>query len=128
EVDEEGADFAAAICAHDASAADPWAEVFNRPRTAFTSAAANGQPWCDHATPLLTRLASDPQRSDAARAYANALVNLAAATATIAAPNLERINAAGFAASAQLRAITPAQSSVLPTVMHMIRPLLTKDG
>jgi AAA lid domain-containing protein/ATPase family protein associated with various cellular activities (AAA) len=128
EVDEEGAAFAAAICGDDVSATDPWAHVFSRPRAAFPSAAATGRVWRDHATPLLTQLASDPGRSDAAHAYANALVNLAAATATIAAPSLERINAAGFAASAQLRAITPAQSSVLPTVMHMLRPLLTKDA
>src|SRR5262249_47190771 len=74
---------------------------------------------------ILARLiASDPDR---AKAYATALVDLASATATIASPNLGRINAAGFAASAQLHAISPP-SSAPETAAQLVRPLLATNA
>ena len=110
EIDEEAAAFAATICADDVSAPPAWAKAFNRPESSFAGAAARGRAWRTQPTPVLGRLAAGAEHADAARSYANALVDLAAATATIAAPNLERINAAGFAASAQIRALSPAAS------------------
>lgn len=105
EIATEAASYAAGICADDPSSAPAWAAAVGRPESDFERAAIRGRSWRNEPTPLLAHLA---ERHDAgAVAYARALVDLAAATATIAAPNLERINAAGFAASAQLRAVAP---------------------
>src|SRR5215472_17288047 len=98
EVDDEAAAYAASICADDATAVPAWAAGFDRPASAFGAAAARGRAWRGGPTPILARLACDGENADAARYYAGALVDFAAATATITAPSLERINAAGFAA------------------------------
>jgi len=118
---DEAAAFAAGICADDGgSTADAWARAFGRPASLFASAAARGRAWRSGPTPTLARLLGSGPASSTASGYAQALVDLAAAVATIGAPDLERINAAGFAASAQLRAVTPETA---PTVADLIRPL-----
>jgi hypothetical protein len=123
EVDAEAAAFAAGICADDDDA-DGWANTFGQPAAAFSAATARGRAWRSTATPLLCRLANDPAHAAAATAYARGLVDLASATATIGAPNLDRINAAGFAASAQLRAVAPPNtSSALTTVAPFVQSL-----
>jgi hypothetical protein len=120
-VDDEAAAFVAGICADTPDASGAWAQAFARPATSFGGAAAIGRAWRSQPTPILARLvASDPGR---AKSYASALVDLASAAATIASPNLARINAAGFAASAQLRAISPPSSSP-EMVAQLVRPLL----
>jgi hypothetical protein len=116
---DEAAAFAAGICADDGgSTAGAWSTAFGRPASLFAGAAARGRAWRNVPTPTLARLAGD----GAAPAYAQALVDLAAAVATIGAPDLKRINAAGFAASAQLRAIAP-----MPRAVDLIRPLFPVD-
>jgi len=124
DVDDEASAFAAGICAddakNDAGIADTWARAFGRPAVMFGGAAARGRAWRSEPTALLSRLLADGN-ADAARAYAQGLVDLAAATAIVGAPSLERINAAGFAASAQLRAVAPAPSSALASVMALVR-------
>jgi len=127
-VDNEAASFVAGIAADTPDVADAWARAFGRAPAAFTGAAGVGRPWRTEPTPLLARLAADAPDADTTRAYATALVDLAAAAATIGTPSLERINAAGFAASAQLRAVTAPPSaaaivaSALPTVAQLVRP------
>jgi hypothetical protein len=124
-VDDEAAAFAAGICAFTPDVADAWAQTFSRPATAFGGAAAIGRAWRSQPTPILAQLiATDSGR---AKSYASALVDLASAAATIASPNLDRINAAGFAASAQLRAISPPSSSP-EMVAQLVRPLLTSNA
>jgi hypothetical protein len=123
-VDNEAALFVAGICADDGAAAAAWAAAFGRPELTFGSAAARGRAWRDAPTELLARAVTNGTRPDLVIAYAKALVDLAAAAASIAAPNLERINAAGFAASAQLRAVAPPANSAPPSVVELVRPLL----
>jgi hypothetical protein len=131
EVNDEAATFAAGICADTPDAAEAWSAAFGRPVGSFAGTARTGRRWRQEATPILTRLASDRDHNEAARAYAQALVDLAAVAAAIATPSLERINAAGFAASAQLRAVTSpptpsdlagASSAILPTVAQLVHP------
>jgi len=127
-VDNEAASFVAGIAADTPDVADAWACAFGRAPGSFAGAAGAGRPWRDEPTLLLARLAADAPDADTTRAYATALVDLAAAAATIGTPSLERINAAGFAASAQLRAVTAPPSaaaivaSALPTVAQLVRP------
>jgi hypothetical protein len=119
EVDEEAAAYAAGICADDESAVPAWAAAFHQPSVEFGAAAARGRPWRDCATPVLARIVADRGQNEVARAYAEALVDLASAAATIAEPSLERINAAGFAAGAQLRAVSPPSPS--PSFVSALR-------
>ncbi len=72
----------------------------------------------------MTRALHDGTHPDAARAYANALVDLASAAASLGMPDLKRINNAGFAASAQLRAVSPKTATVLPNAADLLQPLM----
>jgi hypothetical protein len=131
DVGEEAATFVAGICADTPDAAEPWSAAFRKPVATFAGKALTGQRWRREPTPMLTRLASDKTHAEQARAYAQALVDLAAVAAAIATPSLERINAAGFAASSQLRAVasppTPSDLAgplqpTLPTVAQLVHP------
>jgi hypothetical protein len=116
-IDQEASAFAAGICLNDDAAKAAWARAFAQPEAAFAFAAANGRAWRDRPTDLLARAVANGSPADATRAYATALVDLASAVAAIDPPSLERINAAGFAASAQLRAagVAPAARAASST-------------
>jgi hypothetical protein len=131
DVTDEAAAFVAGICADTPDAAAPWSIAFGKPVASFAGSALAGQRWRRETTPILTRLASNRDHNADARAYAQALVDLAAVAAAIATPSLERINAAGFAASSQLRAVTspPTPTELAgslaparPTVAQLVHP------
>jgi hypothetical protein len=115
-IEQEAAEFAAGICADDASVAESWARAFQRPASSFLVAAGRGRAWRDHPTPVLARIL---ERGDqvAAEAYARALADVASTAATLDDPSIDGINAAGFAASAQLRAVAPNGSLFVPAAL-----------
>jgi Holliday junction resolvasome RuvABC ATP-dependent DNA helicase subunit len=123
EIDREAAAFAAGIC--DNASGNAWATAFGRSPGEFGGAAARGRIWRDGPTDLLARALQDGTHPDAARAYAQALVDLASAAGSLGSPSLECINAAGFTASAQLRAVTPKATNALPNSADLLRPLMT---
>jgi SpoVK/Ycf46/Vps4 family AAA+-type ATPase len=115
-VDDDAAQFAAGICAGDPRAAASWATAFGRPVSSFGEAAGRGGPSRSGATPVLARIIVDGNAL-AAEAYARALADLAAIAATLDDPSIDGINTAGFAASAQLRAVSPAGSLFVPAAL-----------
>jgi hypothetical protein len=119
--DADAADFAAGICADDPQVAPAWAAAFGRPASAFAEAAGRGRASRDRATPLLTRVLESGNQ-DAAEAYARALADVASAAATFDDPSIEGINAAGFAASAQLRAVAPSGGLFVPAALTGLVP------
>ncbi len=72
-----------------------------------------GVPMQHQPTPLLRSLL-DAGRAKEAAGYAHALVDLASAAASLVNPTTESMNAAGFAASMQLRAVTPHAGLFVP--------------
>jgi len=115
-VDDDAAVFAAGICADDPQTAPFWASAFGRPASSFGKAAARGRVSRNEATPVLARIIADGNAS-AAEAYARALADVAATAATLDDPSIDGINTAGFAASAQLRAVSPAGSLFVPAAL-----------
>jgi hypothetical protein len=115
-VDADAADFAAGICADNPHAAAAWANAFDRPASSFGEAAGRGRASRERPTPLLTRVIASGNE-DAAEAYARALADVASAAAMLDDPSIEGINAAGFAASAQLRAVAPSGRLFLPAAL-----------
>jgi Holliday junction resolvasome RuvABC ATP-dependent DNA helicase subunit len=120
EIDDEAAAFVAGVSAALPAAAEAWARAFQQPAVGFGTAAAKGRPWRDAPTPLLARLvAAGPP--EAARGYAEALVELASAACELGDPDLTTIANAGVAAAAQLRVVggpvlDPRRSASVPAV------------
>jgi AAA lid domain/ATPase family associated with various cellular activities (AAA) len=119
DVDDEAAQFVAGISQSEPGARERWAEVFGRPASSFDVAVGRGRSWQTQPTALLRRLL-DEGRADDAAAYAHALVDLASAAATMGEPSIEGMNAAGFAASAQLRAVTPGGALFVPAALRAL--------
>ena len=115
-VEQEAAEFAAGICADDPSAAASWARAFDRPTSSFLIAAGRGRVWRDQPTPVLVRILEHGDQG-AAESYARALTDIASTAATLDDPSIDGINAAGFAASAQLRAVAPSGSLFVPAAL-----------
>jgi Holliday junction resolvasome RuvABC ATP-dependent DNA helicase subunit len=108
-VREAGA-LSANIVAASKGAAAGWSAAFQSFGLDATSAATVGAPWRNAPTPLLRALIEKGD-GDNARRYARALADVASAACSLGEPELDTITAAGFAASAQLRAagaVTPA--------------------
>jgi hypothetical protein len=105
EIEAEAEAFVAAICAQDPDPTLRWASLFGRPKRFFERAAALGTPWMSGPTGQLSRLLRNADPA-VAKAYAEALVDLATATGDLVEPGPERATAAAYAASAQLRAVT----------------------
>ena len=115
-VDDDAAAFAAGICADDPQAASAWAEAFGRPVASFAETAGRGRASRERPTPVLARLLAAGD-SDAAEAYARSLADIASIAATLDDPSIDGINAAGFAASAQLRAVDPSGRLFVPAAL-----------
>jgi hypothetical protein len=115
-IDQEAAEFAAGICVEDPSAAASWARAFDRPASSFEVAAGRGRAWRDQPTPVLARILEHGDLV-AGEAYARALADVASTAATLDDPSIDGINAAGFAASAQLRAVSPSGSLFVPAAL-----------
>ena len=115
-VDRDAAAFAAGILVDDVQAATAWAEAFGLPPSAFAEFGGRGRADRDGATPLLQRIIDGGDRA-AAEAYARALTEIASVAATLDDPSIDGINAAGFAASAQLRAVSPSGSLFVPAAL-----------
>jgi Holliday junction resolvasome RuvABC ATP-dependent DNA helicase subunit len=102
-VDDEAAEFVAAIDVNVSGAATAWSQVFGLPVATFPAAAARGRSWRDRPTALLSTLvATSP---DLARDYARALADLAAAAYGLGDASMSALGVAGVAAAAQLRAV-----------------------
>ena len=111
EVEAEAEAFVAAICADDPDPGARWAGLFGRPTQFYERAVALGTPWLSGPTGQLSRLQRNADPA-VAKAYAEALVDLATATGDLVEPGTERADHAAYAASAQLRAVTdPALGS-----------------
>jgi AAA lid domain/ATPase family associated with various cellular activities (AAA) len=118
-VDDEAATFVAGIADGSPGAREAWAAEFGRPASAYANAVLEGQPLQRRPTPLLRGLIASGN-ADAAAGYAHALVDLASAAATLVSPSIDGMNAAGFAASAQLRAITPDAALFVPAALRAL--------
>jgi hypothetical protein len=118
-VDDDAAVFAAGICADDPQAAPAWAEAFGRSVSSFAEAAGRGRASRDAPTPVLTRLLAAGDAA-AAEAYARALADVASIAATLDDPSIDGINTAGFAASAQLRAVAPSGQLFVPAALSTV--------
>jgi hypothetical protein len=102
-VDDEAAEFVAAIDVNVSGAAAAWSQVFGLPAATFPAAAARGRSWRDRPTALLSTLvATSPEL---ARDYARALADLAAAAYGLGDASMSALGVAGVAAAAQLRAV-----------------------
>lgn len=127
-IGQEAAEFAAGICADDPSVAESWSRAFHRPASSFNVAAGRGRAWRDQPTPVLARLLEGGHQV-AGEAYARALADVASTAATLDDPSIEGINAAGFAASAQLRAVAPNGSLFVPSALTgMVSAGMVADG
>jgi hypothetical protein len=115
-VERDAASFAAGILVDDPQAAQAWAAAFSRREAEFAEAGGRGRASRDHATPVLAQLMANGGKQ-AAESYARALAEVASAAATLDDPSIEGINAAGFAASAQLRAVSPTGSLFVPAAL-----------
>jgi len=115
-VDDDAAVFAAGICADDPQTAPFWAKAFDRPVSSFGEAAGRGRVSRNEATPVLARIIAGGN-AGAAEGYARALADVAATAATLDDPSIDGINTAGFAASAQLHAVSPAGNLFVPAAL-----------
>jgi hypothetical protein len=115
DVDREAKSFTAAI-ASVSPEPGAWAGAFGDHSGRLETAAGDGEAWLREPTGVLRRLLAG-KHPDAAGDYARALSDLAAVAASMGEPSLERINAAAFAAAAQLRA-APAPDIATPTASH----------
>jgi hypothetical protein len=122
-VDNEAAMFVAGICGDDPAVAPRWAATFGQPEVMFATSASRGRAFRDVETELLARITNDGTAPELAQGYAKALVDLASAAVSLGSPSLDCINAAGFAASAQLRAVAPPSARVLPSATDILKPL-----
>jgi hypothetical protein len=116
---DDAAAFAAGICADDPQAASAWAEAFGRPVASFAETAGRGRASRERPTPVLERMLAAGD-ADAAEAYARALADVASVAATLDDPSIDGINAAGFAASAQLRAVAPSGRLFVPAALATV--------
>ncbi|HXY94824.1 MAG TPA: AAA family ATPase [Acidimicrobiia bacterium] len=115
-VDDDAAEFAAAICDGNSRSQAAWADAFGRPASSFGKASGRGRASRDGPTPVLARIIASGNQA-ASEAYARALAEVASAAATFADPSIDGINAAGFAASAQLRAVAPSGRLFVPAAL-----------
>ena len=112
-IDAEAATLVAGIANGATGARETWAAAFGRPASEYAAAVLAGVPMQHQPTPLLRSLL-DAGRAKEAAGYAHALVDLASAAASLVNPTTESMNAAGFAASVQLRAVTPHAGLFVP--------------
>jgi hypothetical protein len=126
-IDEEARTVSATIAVGSSSAASEWGQVFGVSPGTLGYDASRGRQFRDQPTPVLALLVAHGETA-AASAYARALTDLASAACELGDPELATINAAGFVASAQLRALQgatarrgpPAGRDLLP---HFARPV-----
>ena len=116
-IDAEAATFVAGIANGATGARETWAAAFARPASEYAAAVLQGVPMQHQPTPLLRSLL-DAGRAKEAAGYAHALVDLASAAASLVNPTTESMNAAGFAASMQLRAVTPDAGLFVPAALR----------
>jgi Holliday junction resolvasome RuvABC ATP-dependent DNA helicase subunit len=95
----EAAALAAVASERARGAADDWAAAFGGRPSGFEAAARAGQSFSTRPTPVLARLVAraDPQ----ARAYAQALAELASAACSLGEPSLQSVGTASVIAAAQ---------------------------
>ena len=103
-VNAEARALSAVIAASAPGAPDAWAQALGAPKDALHREAERAEDWRNGPTPLLRSLVQSGD-DEGARAYARAITELASAACALGAPDLRSINAAGFVASAQLRAV-----------------------